>query len=277
MIDSFVLLAPLLLIPVVALVCFVGCDVVFGLTPIDPGPAPTNFVGVPGDAKVVLSWDAYPGSTGYRIQRGEVSGVYTTTSSVASDQTSFTDANLSNGITYFYIMHSSTSGQDSYASEEVMVTPNATALVPFVTSFMPGALVTTMSGWFGLEMVVGPSPVTAKTLGRAFAPGNNQIHVIKLVDANGVDVPNAFTSVSMTGGIDGEFKYGPLTPPVVLNPGTTYFIVSQETAATDQFYNHNLTLQTTDAAVVQSSIRGGPPYTADNPGLRSYGPVSFQY
>lgn len=277
MIDSFVLLAPILLIPVVGLVCFVGCDRVFGLTRPPDGPAPTGFNATPGDGKVVLSWDAYPSATGYTLQRGEVSGQYSATFSLDGDLTGYDDGNLSNGTEYFYILTAATTGVGSMSSEEVSATPSAAALVPFVKSFMPSSVQTTLTGWYGHKLVVGADPISVKTLGRAFAPGNSQIHVIKIVDAAGADVPNAFTSVSMAGGVIGEIKYGPLATQVVLTPGTTYIIVSQETAGTDGFYNHDLMFQTTSAAVVQSAIKGGPPYIADNVGVRTYGPLSFQY
>jgi len=97
------------------------------------------------------------------------------------------------------------------------------------------------------------------------------------VDAQGVDVPNAFVSVSMAGGVVGERRYAPLNPPVVLNAGATYFIVSQEIAGGDDFYNHNTMIQTTDVATVPSAARGGPPYVEDSPAGRCYGLVDFQY
>lgn len=273
MIDSFLLLAPLLLIPVVGLVCFVGCDKVFGLERVPDGPAPTGFTATPGDSQVVLSWDAYPNATGYTLQRGETSGSYGASFPIAADKTGHTDLNRVNGTTYYYRLKE----DSSLPSEEVSATPSAAALVPFVTSFMPTFVQTTLTGWYGMELVVGANPIRVKGLGRAFAPGNSQIHVIKIVDAAGTDVPNGFTSVSMAGGVDGEIRYGPLATPVMLNPGSTYIIVCQETAGMDGFYNHDLMFQTTDAAVVQSAIKGGPPYIADNPGVHTYGPVSFQY
>jgi len=273
MIDSFLLLAPLLLIPVVGLVCFVGCDQVFGLERAPDGPAPTGFTATPGDSQVVLSWDPYPNATGYTLERGETSGSYAANFPIGGDKTGYTDGNRVNGATYYYRLKE----DSSLPSEEVSATPSAAALVPFVISFMPSFVQTTLTGWYGLKLVVGDNPITVKSLGRAFVPGNSQIHVIKVVDAGGTDVLNGFTSVSMAGGVDGEIRYGPLATPVVLTPGTTYLIVSQETAGTDGFYNHDLMFQTTDAAVVQSAIKGGPPYIADNLGVRTYGPVSFQY
>src|SRR5829696_226261 len=81
MIDSFVILTPILIIPVIALVCFVGCDLVFPLRDPAPqaGPAPTNLIGVAGNNKVALSWDVYPDAVKFSVKRGEISGSYDVT------------------------------------------------------------------------------------------------------------------------------------------------------------------------------------------------------
>jgi hypothetical protein len=277
MIDSFVLFAPLLLLPIVALLAFVGCDQVFGLTHIDdPIPGPTNLVATPGDGRVVLSWDDFPDATAYTIHRGESSGQYTTQTTPSGTQAAFTDTGVVNGTTYFYVVTADANGDTTEYSEEAMATPMMTALISFVIS---ATLMTiqNLTGWFGMQITVGANPVTVKTLGRMFAANNTQLHIIKIVDATGVDVPNAFATVNMMGGTDGQFVYAAMPAPIVLNPATTYFIVSQETANMDLFYNHNLTLQTTDAAVLDGSIRYVPPYTKDFAGNHSYGPLSFQY
>ncbi len=91
MIDSFVLFAPLLLLPIVALLAFVGCDQAFGLhRHDDPKPGPTNLVATPGDGKVILSWDAYEGATAFTINRGESSGDYTSHTTPTGTPTTYT-------------------------------------------------------------------------------------------------------------------------------------------------------------------------------------------
>src|SRR5215208_5273205 len=78
MIDSFVILTPILMIPVVALVCFVGCDLVFPLRDPQPkaGPPPTNLIGAAGNNKAALSGDVYPDAVKFSVKRGEISGSY---------------------------------------------------------------------------------------------------------------------------------------------------------------------------------------------------------
>lgn len=278
MIDSFVLLAPLLMLPVVALFAFVGCDRVFGLhrPPEEPILGPTGLVASAGNGKVVLSWDAYPDATKFTVKRGETSGVYTNT---VSDilQPTYTDPSATNGITYFYVVTATVAGKESEPSEEVTATPSTAALVSFITSKVLGTNFAGTNGWFGMAIVVGAAPVSVQTLGRAFFPGNSQIHVIKIVTGAGADVPNAFVSVSMAGGTVGEFRYAPLNPAVTLAPGVKYYIVSQEIVGGDNFYNHNTTVTTTDVASVIQSVKGGPPYVQDSFPDTTYGPVDFQY
>lgn len=280
MIDSFVVLTPVLVLPLVALLVFVGCNWIYGLDETDlleAGPGPTNLVAVPGNAKVALSWDPYPNATGFQVKRGEVSGAYTVSYSVAGTDTSYTDTDVVNETTYFYVVTAMES-LESLPSEEVFATPTASALLTFITSKTLGSLVGTATGWFGMAVQIGASDVLVQTLGRGFAPGNAQIHVIKIVDANGTDVPGAFVSVNMAGAAVGQFRYGTLNPFVNLTANTTYYIVSQEIAGADQFYNHNTVVQTTNAATLPSAVRGsGATFVLDSLPNRLYGPVDFQY
>ena len=81
MIDSFVLLTPILMLVFVAVFCFAGCQIVFPLRDPEPkaGPAPTNLIGVAGNNKVALSWDVYPDAVKFSVKRGEISGSYDVT------------------------------------------------------------------------------------------------------------------------------------------------------------------------------------------------------
>ena len=278
MIDSFVWLAPLLLLPVVALVAFVGCDKVFGLQHVpDPLDAPTGLTATPGNNKVALTWDAVDGATGYSVKRGTISGNYDTTFPAVTT-TSFTDSNAMNGTTYYYVVLGVRGAGDvSSPSEEVSATPEAAALIPFINGVMLDVL-QSLTGWFGMAITVGANPLTVAAIGRIVAPGNNQIHTLKIVDAaSGTDVPGGFTSVSLAGKTPGTFEYGALGTPVTLQPGASYYILSQEVQGAEQFYNHTATVTTTDVAVLTSAARGGPPYVTDSSLNKPYGIVNFQY
>ena len=277
MIDSFVLLAPLLLLPIVALVAFVGCQVVFGLDHVpDPLAAPANFVASPGNNMVSLSWDPVDGVDGYLVKRGTTSGDYQSPFPQVST-TSLTDTTAVNGTTYYYIVVAVKGNQTPIPSEEVSATPSAAALISFITSVTLD-VVASVTGFFGMAITIGPNPITVQRLGRIVAPGNNQIHTMKIVDAaTGADIPGAFGSVNLAGGTPGQFAYGVMNTPATLQPGASYFILCQEIQGTDQFYNHTGSVTTTDVAVLTSAARGGPPYVTDSTTNKPYGVVDFQY
>ena len=100
-----------------------------------PSP-PRELAAVPGDARIALSWLA-PSSdggspiTGYRIYRGATFGgesLLTTTGVV----TSFSDATVTNGVTYYYFVRALNGVGESASSNEVSATPAAGPSVPDV-------------------------------------------------------------------------------------------------------------------------------------------------
>jgi glucuronoarabinoxylan endo-1,4-beta-xylanase len=65
--------------------------------------APTGAVAVAGDAQVVLTWTGVAGATGYYANRAtSAGGPYTRLT--ATTTASFTDTNLANGTTYYYVI-----------------------------------------------------------------------------------------------------------------------------------------------------------------------------
>jgi len=88
-----------------------------------PPPAtPTSLTATAGDTQIVLSWTAVTGATSYNVKRssttgGPYAGVGTPTSP------SFTDAGLTNGTKYFYVVSAVNTGGESANSAEVSATP----------------------------------------------------------------------------------------------------------------------------------------------------------
>lgn len=151
---------------------------------------------------------------------------------------------------------------------------------PLVESRSLGTLRNDYSGFVGMRIHVGATPMHVTRLGRMMAPGNSGTHFLKLVNAaGGTDVPGSTVPLNMTGGVAGQFKYAVLPQPVTLSPGTTYYIVSSENAGNDQWYNTDSTVRTTEAAVVSGGVYGGGGgawygYGASN---QCYGPVDLMY
>src|SRR5262249_19721089 len=130
----------------------------------------------------------------------------------------------------------------------------------YVTGIVPGTLRNDYSGWVGMQIVVGANPLTVTRLGRMMGPGNNASHTVKLVrTSDGQDVPGGAVAISMSGGTAGQFQYGSLSTAVTLAAGTTYWVVSQETAGGDSWYDWNTHVTTSAVAVNNAVIWGSGP------------------
>lgn len=85
--------------------------------------APTNLTATAGNEQVALSWKASSGATSYNVKRTTTSGgPYTT---IASDvtATSYTDKNVTNGTTYYYVVSAENATGESANSAQVSATP----------------------------------------------------------------------------------------------------------------------------------------------------------
>ncbi|HUQ18704.1 MAG TPA: hypothetical protein VM099_03745 [Gemmatimonadaceae bacterium] len=282
MIDSFVFLAPLLLLGVMALVGFVGCDIVFGLDEVrDPLPAPV-ITATAGNRSVTVTWEDYPGATEFHVARGTtMGGPYPDTHTVALSEIPYVDQNLINGTQYCYIVKAKTANGESSQSNESCATPAATGqFTPFVDQ--PPALGTLHSldaGFFGMKIVVGSNPINVEQLGRYFIPGNGRIHEMRIVHAATQQmVPNSQVMVDITKGNPNEFVYEAVTGPVTLMPGQEYYIVSAEQIGMDQYCLDDTVVHTTGVASIPSAASGdGTNFTTTGGMNNSYGPVSFSY
>ena len=150
----------------------------------------------------------------------------------------------------------------------------------YVTSQTLGTLHDDFTGYAGMQIVVGSSPITVTTLGRMMAGGNSATHIVKLVKASdGTDVPGGSVSISMNGGAVGQYQYAALSSPAVLSAGTTYYVLSQETSGGDTWYYDDTTIQTTSVATETAAAWGyGNGQWHSNGGAgQAYGPVDFKY
>jgi fibronectin type 3 domain-containing protein len=100
-------------------------------TPVAPPPpsAPTNLAATAGDAMVMLAWNASTGATSYNVKRSTTSGSgYQTVGSATT--TSFTDAGLTDGTTYYYVVTAVNSAGESGPSSQASAKPAAPAQPP---------------------------------------------------------------------------------------------------------------------------------------------------
>jgi hypothetical protein len=270
--DSFLLLMPILMLAVVALLVFVGCDQLFGINAITLPPPPPMLTleanpGIPQPGTritpVDLTWNT--DANGLVNRSTLLNGPYGTVGEAGG---SYTDTTVTDGTTYYY-----TIGGDNGVGGPVSVTPQP----PFVTAFNTlGAVANNFSGFMGMAIRIGGNPVMVYALGRLMVAGNNSGHEIWIVDpSNGS--PFAKLIVYMAGGTPGSFVYSPLSIPINLNANTDYYVVSSERVGGDQWHTDTTTLATTSVAAVIASVSGtGTTYTKHTPGA-TYGPLDFLY
>ncbi len=92
--------------------------------------SPTNLAAAAGNSKVDLLWTAAEGATGYNIKRSiTAGGPYTTIKNNAS-KTTYTDANVTNGTTYYYVVSAVNLAGESGNSNEVSAKPISPAEAP---------------------------------------------------------------------------------------------------------------------------------------------------
>jgi|GEM_PF-326298 len=92
--------------------------------------APTSLTAAAGNASVSLSWTASSGATGYTVKRATTSGGPYTSIATGVTTTSYTNASLTNGTTYYYVVSASNAAGESANSAQASATPAAGTQAP---------------------------------------------------------------------------------------------------------------------------------------------------
>jgi len=168
-----------------------------------------------------------------------------------------------------------------FGLDETILTPPGTPMVDFVIDpSNPLTARTDFTGWVGM-LIQPQSDVVITDLGRWRTGMSTASHQVKLVDgATGANLMGGIAIVSLGGGPDESFVFASLNARVVLAGGGYYYLVSEETANTDAFYDFALTVTPTSDFIVPSaaySVSGGPPYTQKGGVNNCYGPVNARY
>lgn len=154
-----------------------------------------------------------------------------------------------------------------------------TGATPFLIAYTAGIFRNNFTGWIGMKLTVGSSAMNVASIARICVPGDAAIHTVKFVDAaSGVDLPGGSVSVNLSGCTVGQFVYTALPSALLLPSGGTYYLVSQEFATGDVWYDTRPLVSTT-AAVVNSSVYSadGISWVPANVSNTSYGPPNFLY
>jgi len=140
------------------------------------------------------------------------------------------------------------------------------------------------TGWVGMAIVPQGEDRLVYAIARYCLPGNTGNHSVKIVDANGNDVPDTTTNVNLAGQTANQFVYASLSG-VTLKANLKYYVLSYETTGGDQFFDFTSTLVLSSDGFfnVTSAVFGDPtatpsiPYTEMGGPNNSYGPLDIHY
>jgi fibronectin type 3 domain-containing protein len=161
---------------------------------------PANLTVTPGNGSATLNWMASTSGspTSYSIYRGTASDgeENTPVATVSGTTTTFTDTGLTNGKTYFYNVAANNSAGVSPDSNEVTVTPAASATAPPAPA---GLAATAGNGSVGLTWNASAS-ATSYSIYRGTAPGAEGTTPV------GTATSTSFTDTGLTNGTAYYYK-----------------------------------------------------------------------
>ena len=155
-----------------------------------------------GNSKVDLTWDAVDKATGYTVKRATTAGGPYTTIATDLTDTSYTDSDVKNGTTYYYIVSAINAGTEIGDSNEAAAQPTESQTPPVTDSKLKVVMeiseslrlsvdndlnVNTQMAWSSSEPTV--ATVNEKGIVTALAPGNTVI-TVKSADGSYTDYIN---------------------------------------------------------------------------------------
>ena len=137
----------------------------------------------------------------------------------------------------------------------------------FVRNMALGHIVNATTGEVGFA-ITPKKDITVTAIGRFYVSGNNEVHKLKIIDAETGNVV-ASTSVDMrTAKCDGSgFKYGELSGEVVLSANKEYYVVSEERCYGDLYLDKETNIIFDETLATVSS------YVLKKDGLDNYLPA----
>jgi len=222
-----------------------------------PNP-PTNLTATGGDAQVSLTWTASSGATSYKVKRSTTSGgPYTQVGTTASS--SYSDLNLVNDTTYYYVVTANNAGGESGNSNQASATPRpAIPSPPTNLSAAAGDAQATLS-WTASSGATSYKIKRSTTNGGAYT----QIGTSSVASYSDLGLTNGTTyyyvvTASNTGGESGNSNQASATPnPAIPNPPTNL-------TATGGNAQASLTWTAVSGATsykIKRSTTNGGPYT----------------
>ena len=130
------------------------------------------------------------------------------------------------------------------------------------------------AGWVGMKITVGAEAIIVTALGRLQGASSDSKHKMIIVDAdsNAIIIDN----IQIIGEKVEKYSYTDLPKPVVLQPGKSYFIVTDVMSWTDEWYD-STTITTNSAAELKGAVLMGLNGWELFDVPVSWGPVDFKY
>ncbi len=194
-------------------------------------------------------------------------------STTANSSGAYSFTGLANGS---YTVTPSKSGYTfAPASSAVTVNGASQTSVNFTASSGP-ALRNNFTGFVGMQFTVGSNSLSVSSVGRICVAGNSATHTVELVNAQGgTNVASA--SVNMANCVAGQFVYASLTSSATIEAGASYYLVSQEQAGGDFWYDSGPISPLADVSVTNSIYSSGSGWVPDNGPNTAYVPPSMEY
>ncbi|MFS1512082.1 glycoside hydrolase family 6 protein [Chengkuizengella sp. SCS-71B] len=95
-----------------------------------PPAAPSGLTASAGDGQVDLSWSSVSGADSYNVKRSTSAGGTYTTVATGVTSTNYTNAGLTNGTTYYYVVSAQNTAGESANSTEASATPQSSVTIP---------------------------------------------------------------------------------------------------------------------------------------------------
>ena len=179
-------------------------------------PVPTAVTVTPGSGQVSVAWTAVPGATSYNLYRSTTTGVTPANGvKIAGVTSPSTQAGLTNGTTYYYVVTAVDATSESAASAQVSATPSALPVPAAPTGVIgtPGDGQVTIA-WTAVtgatsynvyrSTTTGVNPANGTKLTGAANPstqtsltnGTTYYYVVTAVNSNGESTASAQVSVT---------------------------------------------------------------------------------
>lgn len=234
------------------------------IKPYSPIVPPTSLTAKAGNSKVILSWNAVTGATGYNVKRSTTAGGPYTTVGANVSTTSYVDTAITNGTTYYYVVTAVNSAAESAKSNEASATPIA---APTNLTAAAGDSQVTLS-WTSVTGATNYSVKRSTTAGGPYTTIANNVIGTSYIDnsvTNGTMyyyVVAALNSTAESANSNEVFATPIVSAPINLAAisGNSQVDLSWEGVKTASGYN------------VKRSITAGGPYTviAGNVSTNSY-------